>query len=579
MPNIYYMRRIGTIVFLAGTLGLFGTASLRAQDTDEFQRIAKRIMDAYDVGEELDHKPDSSHVYGGAYLGASSNGRAMPSGYVTYLKDNLLLTSQLSVDFSELNTEKSVSTDFKTGADRLTSSNILTKYEKQDFSTRLDYQPTKGQIFTIGLLESFDHNRVSESTIRNGHEADGTEQESFYEEQRRSNRDLKLGGLLQYIRDFDEVGRLTTRLNLKYNYKPTDVESDTWAAHSDASLREQNQTLHNFDPYAMVRFQSKAWNGFKFGIEEKYTIEDMSISDTETDFDFNTYSSLTSLSANYSHAWLALDATFRYENFINDIDDHRSGDHDKTYNDWMLSAKATMKLNAKNKFVLSFDRDIARPSYTQLYPFVHIGSSIGVIVVGNSDLGPSKNSQVKGSYTYSGKHWTLTHSLAYKRITDDISQISSYDEASQRSVKTWINDARYSYLRYAAEGEVRYGLFSMTMGFHSQRLDYAGEKVSSDRAWSYSFKARPQFELPNGWTLATVLLYTGRETHRYYYNRPTFYWSFRAVKQIGQWAMYAFVQDILQPDRKQILTNTDYDMTTVTKPNSRCLIVGCSYTF
>ena len=205
--------------------------------------------------------------------------------------------------------------------------------------------------------------------------------------------------------------------------------------------------------------------------------------------------------------------------------------------------------------MLSYDRDIARPTYTQLYPFVHIGSSIGVIVVGNSNLGPSKNSQVKGSYTYSGKHWALTHSLAYKRIDDDISQISSYDEASQRSVKTWINDARYSYLRYAAEGEVRYGLFSMTMGFHGQYLDYDGESVSSDRAWSYSFKARPQFELPKGWTLATVLLYTGRETHRYYYNRPTFYWSFRAVKQIGQWAMYAFVQDILQPDRKQILTN------------------------
>ena len=153
----------------------------------------------------------------------------------------------------------------------------------------------------------------------------------------------------------------------------------------------------------MVRFQSKTWNGFKFGIEEKYTIEDMSISDTETDFNFNTYSSLTSLSANYTHDWLTLDATFRYENFINDIDDHQTASHDKTYNDWMLSAKATAKLNAKNKFVLSYDRDIARPTYTQLYPFVHIGSSIGVIVVGNSNLGPSKNSQIKGSYTYSGK--------------------------------------------------------------------------------------------------------------------------------------------------------------------------------
>jgi hypothetical protein len=245
----------------------------------------------------------------------------------------------------------------------------------------------------------------------------------------------------------------------------------------------------------------------------------------------------------------------------------------------MLATKATMKMDKKNKVVLSFDRNISRPTYTQLYPFVHIGSSIGVMVVGNSALEPSKSSQVKVSYTRSGSHFTHTHSLAYKRISDDISQVSSFDEASQRSVKTWINDARYGYLRYAAEGEMNYGAFSMTMGFHAQYLDYDGERVSSDNAWSYSFKARPQIQLPKEWTLATVLLYNGRETHRYYYNESTLYWSLRAVKQMGNWAVYAFVQDILQPDRKQILTNKDYDMTTLTKPNTRCLIVGCSYTF
>jgi hypothetical protein len=569
---------IKTILLLFASMA-FSTA-VQAQDNNEFQRIAKRIMDAYDVGDEIEHAPDSAHFYGGAYLGAGSNGRAMPSGYITYLNDNLLITSQLAVDFSELNTEKDVTTNFLKGAQRLTNSDILTKYEKQDFSARLDYAPSKGHILTFGIIESFDHKRISENTIKNGQEADGTRQESQYEEQRRTNKDLKLGALLQYIRDFEKAGRLTARLNLKYNYKPTDVASDTWAAHSEASLREQHQTLYNFDPYAIIKFQSKSFGGFKFGIEEKYTIEDMRINDTETQFNFNTYSSLTSLSANYSHSWLALAATFRYEHFINDIDDHLSAEsHDRTYNDWMLATRATMKLNKSNKLVLSYDRGISRPTYTQLYPFIHIGSSIGVMVVGNSSLAPSKSSQLKLSYTHSAKHFTHTHSLAYKRISDDISQISTFDETSQRSVKTWINDARYGYLRYAAEGELNYGAFSMTMGFHAQYLDYDSENVSSDNAWSYSFKARPQLQLPKGWTLASVLLYTGRETHRYYYNRSTLYWSLRAVKQMGDWAVYAFVQDILQPDKEQILTNTDYSTTTLTKPNSRCLIVGCSYTF
>jgi len=213
---------------------------MNAQDSDEFQRIARRIMNAYDIGEEIDHAPDSAHLYGGAYLGAASNGRAMPSGYITYLTDKLLFTSQLAADFSELNTDKDISTNFLNGARRWTNSNILTKYETLDFSTRLDYAPSKGHILTFGIIESFDHNRVSESTIKNGYEPDGSAQESQYEEQYRSNTDLKLGALLQYIRDFRNVGRLTTRLNIKYNYKPTDVESDTWAAHSESSLREQH---------------------------------------------------------------------------------------------------------------------------------------------------------------------------------------------------------------------------------------------------------------------------------------------------------------------------------------------------
>lgn len=567
-------------VFLLLALTGFA-ATAWSQDNDEFQRIARRIMDAYDVGDEIDHAPDSVSLYGGAYLGAGSNGRAMPSGYITYLKNNLLVTSQLAIDFSELATEKNITSNFASGAQRLTSSNILTRYEKHDFSTRLDYAPKKGHILTFGIIESLNHKRVSESTIKNGQLADGTSEESNYEEQRRTNTDLKLGALLQYIRDFDHAGRLTTRLNLKYNYKPTDVASDTWAAHSEASLHEQRQTLYNFDPYVMIKFQSKSFGGFKFGLEEKYTIEDMRINDSETRFNFNTYSWLTSLSANYARTWLALNTTLRYEHFRTDIDDHLSttDSHDRTYNDWMLAARATAKLNPANTLALSFDRTIARPTYTQLYPFVHIGSSIGVMVKGNSALAPSKSSQLKLSYTHTAKHFRQTHSLAYKRITDDITQISTYDEPSQRSVKTWTNDARYGYLRYAAEGELTCGAFSMTMGYHAQYLDYDGENVSSDNAWSHSFKARPQLKLPGDWTLASVLLYTGRETHRYYYNRSTLYWSVRAVKQIGQWAVYAFVQDILQPDHEQILTNNDQSTATLTKPNSRCLIVGCSYTF
>ena len=245
----------------------------------------------------------------------------------------------------------------------------------------------------------------------------------------------------------------------------------------------------------------------------------------------------------------------------------------------MLSLKATLKADERNKFQLSFDRDIERPTYTQLYPFVHIGSSIGVMVVGNPELQSLKDNQVKFSHTYTTTHWKLTNSLAYKHISDDISQVSSYDEQSHRSVKTWVNDTGYSCLRYAAECEVRYGAFSTAAELHAQYLNYDGKSVSSDHSYSWNFKLQPQVKLGSDWALSTVLLFTGRETHRYYYNNSTFYWSFRAVKQIGKWALYAFLQDIIQPERKRVLTNSNQNTITLTRPNSRCLIVGCSYTF
>lgn len=552
---------------------------LYAQDVNEFQRVAKHIMDAYDIGEELQHAPDSSNFYGGAYLGASSNGRAMPSGYFTYLKDKLLFTSRLSMDCRDQKTEKDVSTNFTSGADQTTASNMLTRYEKVDFSTRLDYSPVKSSIFSIGLLECYNSQREDENTVKNGHDVDGNSQESKYEKQYRSTHDLKLGGLLQYIYNSDKVGRLTTRLNLKYNYKPTSVSSDILATGSELLLREQQQTLYNFDPYAMVRFESKAFNSFKFRLEEKYTQENVRIEDNMTAFNYRTYSLLSTAAFTYAYARLSLIANLSYEHYVTDLEDHMTAERYNTYNDWMLSAKATLKAGERGKFVLSLDRDIERPTYTQLYPFVHIGSSIGVMVVGNPALQPSKDNQVKLSHTYTTTHWKLTNSLACNYISDDISEESTYDELSHRSVITWINDTGYGCLSYAAECEVHYGVFSTTAELRAQYLDYEGESVSSDQSFSWNFKLQPQVKLRGDWTLSTVLLYNGRETHRYYYNNSTFYWSLRAVKQIGQWAVYAFLQDILQPERKRVLTNSDQNTITRIRPNSRCLIVGCSYTF
>ncbi len=103
--------------------------------------------------------------------------------------------------------------------------------------------------------------------------------------------------------------------------------------------------------------------------------------------------------------------------------------------------------------------------------------------------------------------------------------------------------------------------------------------MAGDQTWAYSFKVRPEIKLPQDWTLATSFVYTGREVHSTYYDRSNIYWSFRAVKELGPWALYAFVQDILQEDRVRVLKNEKNTMLTSNDLNGRCLIIGCSYIF
>jgi len=553
---------------------------LYAQDENEFQRITKRIMDAYDTGEELQHAPDSAKWFGGAYLGASSKGRAMPSVYFTYLPgDRLLFTGNLSMDLSELTTKSSSATDFLAGGSSMAETTTLTRYTKQDASLRLDYRPWKSDIFTVGFIEGMQRRKIEDNTIKNGCDAAGISTEAEYEEQVRSNNDLKLGWLLQHIHEFASAGKLTSRVNLKYNSKPTDIAEGKWGAASSETASSERQNLYNFDPYFMLRFQSRSWKGISFGIEEKFTIEDMRITDSQTRFNYNTNSWLTTVNGNFKYKWFSAKMTAQFDRFSNTVDSHSSAGISHTYNDWLADVSTTFKLNGSNAITLGYKRDISRPSYTQLYPFVHIGSSIGVMVVGNPSLQPSTGNQVKLSHTYLVHHLKLTSSITYRRIDDDITKVSSYDESSQRSVKTWINDARYDILKFAVEGNVNYGRFDMSMGVRAQHLQYGGNEVSGDDSWSWSFKFRPRLKLPSNWTTAAVILYTGRDVHRYYYDRSNMYLALRAVKEIGPWAMYTIVQDILQQDHEQVLRNSKQNMLTTDKLNSRAIIVGCSYRF
>ena len=549
-----------------------------AQDSEEFQRVVTRYMDAYDA--ETGYPNAAMRWHGRAYVGASSQGRTMSHGSFSYRVGKGVLSGDINFDVLEKSSSKDEYTSFTASDASITmSTGIMTRYEHQDASLAFKYNFAPHQSLTFSVAESYRRDNIEDSSIKSKQNDNGEYDDSEYEEQKRRARNLTYLTRIAHQVSWQKGGTLASELDFKHQYNPTKVLSDTWAARTPETEKEEEQDVLLYRPYSIVKYSSPKWGGFAFSVTEKADFSYLRIDDTATEFSYQTGLSNTALALNYRKGPFTLNASGTYEHFRHRIHKFSAMATIKSYDDLLYAWSTNVRLARHHTLLSSYDRTIKRPSYTQLYPYVHVGSSIGSWVVGNSDLEASTNQQWRFAYVFSDRHWTVNSYFVYQRINDDITKISTYNEEVQRSVKTWVNDALYNIYRYAVEASLTSGRLSMTMGARAQKLDYTGDKVKNDHAWSYSFKARPQVALPADWTLATVLLYTGREVHQHYYDRSNMYVALRASKQLGPWAVYAFVQDIFEENREQVLRNSNNSIVTSEDHNARALVVGCSYRF
>lgn len=561
------------------TLLCSAAISLYAQNEEDFARLARRSMKAYETTLRNTTPYDSIAWHGGVYVGNSSQGRILPNAYFTFRRGKWDLKGDFTFDASHVRTYSDEESTADAGAFKATSAEAKNNYEHQDFTFHADHHTTEHDVFSFDVFQKYYHDRVNESSMQSGYDAEEVPIDMRYEEQERAVRDFNFGVLVEHTHKFKPGGSLATRVYLKYDNKPTDVNSNKWGENMAATLGHERQEYTSADPKAQVVYLSPNWSGFSFGVREKLGMMNMRIDDTTSNFGYNVRESLSSFGADYKRQAVALSIGAGYELYHHDIKDHVTADISHTYRNWLYNASAAYTINKRNKLTANYRHSIVRPTYTQLYPFVHIGSSIASWVVGNSQLEPSTVDQWQAKYTFNVKPLTLNAIVTYKVTDDDITRISTYNEDADRWVKTWVNDASYHTLRMALEGEVRAGCFSMTMGVHAQWLQYSGENVTADNAWSYSFKVRPQVVLPGDWTLACVALYNGREVHLHEYNQGYTYTAFRVCKQVGAWGIYGFVQDILRADHVKVLRSAETTIVTTKDLNARALILGCSYTF
>lgn len=554
-------------------------ASAFAQEAEDFPRLARRSMTSFTDSLRKQPAYNTTAWHGGVMVGNSSQGRILPSTFFTYRNGKWELTGELSFDAADLSRSRDEVSKTDAGAQKTTDTDTRNRYEHEDLKFHANYFSTERDIISFDVFQKLHHDRTLDSSIQSGTDDKGDALESKYEEQHRKVRDFNFGALAEYTHKFEPGGSLASRIYFKYDNKPTDVTSETWGKSSAQQVASEHQSYASADPKAQIVYRSPVWHGFSFGLREKVGMMNMRIDDTASNFHYDVRESLTSAGADYKVGGFSLNAGAGYEIFHHDIIDHVNPDVAHTYYDWLYNGSAKYAFNKRNTLSASYSHTINRPSYTQLYPFVHIGSSIAAWVVGNPSLQPSITEQWQAKYTYKITPLTLNAIVTYKTTEDDITRISTYNSDADRWVKTWVNDATYSTLRMALEGELRLGRLSMTMGAHAQWLHYDGENITADQAWSYSFKIRPQLSLPRDWMLACVVLYNGREVHLHEYNRGYTYTALRLYKQLGNWGLYAFVQDILRSDHTKVLLNNETTIVSTTDYNARALILGCSYSF
>lgn len=125
-----------TMTFL---LAIAVAAQTRAQDDNEFQRIATRVMTSYENGNDtIREYHKNANFTGRAFLGTSTRGNAMPSGSFTLKSDRWLFTGDVSADLGRHNTLQDIDTKALSGTSDRTESKIEEKFENVNASLRFD---------------------------------------------------------------------------------------------------------------------------------------------------------------------------------------------------------------------------------------------------------------------------------------------------------------------------------------------------------------------------------------------------------------------------------------------------------
>lgn len=553
-------------------------AAFGQQDNEnEFQRIAQRIMDSHETGNMMLSdslvSPDAWH--GGYYLGAASNGRALPSASLSYKKGNLTFSGNLALDIVEKTQGKSDETQVNDGSSRTVWTDIHSNTKKVDGSIELDYAPNRADILSVSVLEQYNRQYRDEEAHAEYYDVESLPFATSITEQKNRSHDMALGMLLQWKHKFADHSSLMMRANAKYNSRSIDVDFTDWNLDGVPTLDKAGLTLSGNAPFGEIQYASRQWAGLSFVLGNMYTYEKVDINNDDAAFSYDAINNIYTAGLKYSCNRVKLLAQASYNDFSREIDAER-----KHYRDLLSVISADWAIAPRHRLVLTYDKNVNRPSYLRLYPYRHLESSLGTYYVGNPNLEPAQIHQLKAIYTYDHlPTLKVSFTAGYERIQDDITQVTGEAQNNESSYKTWVNDALYNNFNMAIDGQWQWGILDLRWHIRPRYINYRAEHATDYGNWSWNFKLRPELTLPRGWKTACALYFQGAEHKLTTYKNAYTYFSLRAVKDFGNWSVYAFYQDIFEQDRVETVYGTHSQVTTRRDMNDGAVIVGFSYTF
>lgn len=566
-------RKILSLLSLFIALVAYG----QQDNENEFQRIAQRIMDSHETGNLTfsDSLVAPGAWHGGYYLGAASNGRTLPSASFTYKKGNLTFSGNLALDRMEKTQGKIDETLANDGSGRTMWTDIHTNAQKLDGSVELDYALNATDLFSFSILEQYNTQDREEEANAEYYDEGGRPFASSITEQTNRSHDLAMDMLLQWKHHFPDRSMLTMRANAKYNSRGIDVDFTDWSREGTPTLDEAALSMNGRTPIGEVQYTSRQWAGFSFLLGDKYMYEKVDIDNDDTAFSYDALNNISTFGLNFNCRKVKLSARTSYNDFSRKIDAER-----KHYRDWLTHLGADWTITQHHRLSLTYDKNVKRPSYLLLYPYRHLESSLGTYYVGNPNLEPAQIHQLKAIYTYDHlPSLKISFTAGYERIQDDLTQVTGEAQNNEGSFKTWVNDALYNNFNMAIDGQWQWGILDLRWHIRPRYIDYQAEHANDYSNWSWNFKLRPELSLPYGWKVASALYFQGAEHKLTTFKRSYTYFSLRAVKDFGNWSIYAFYQDIFEQDRVETVYGAHSQVTTRRDQNDGAVIAGFSYTF